>query len=410
MEVVYPRCCGLDVHKRAVVACLITPGPDGAAQKAVRTFGTMTDDLADLAAWLAAAGCPVVAMEATGVYGWPIWNALEGGVERLPVDARHVKAVPGRKTDVKDCEWLADRLRHGLLRGSYVPSREQRELREVSRYRTALIRERAAALNRLQKTLEGANLKLAGVASQVLGVSARLMLEQLVAGTTDPRVLANLARGRRRAKIPDLQRALAGQFRPHRRFLVAEILAHIDELDERLARRDAEIRERQRPFAVALARPDTIPGVGRRAAEIILAELGTDLSRCPTARRCAAWAGLCPGNHESAGKRHSGKTRKGNLYLRAILIECALAAARTRNSYLAAQYRRLVRRLGSERAAVAVAHSLLVSIYHLLTTGADYQDLGPDSFDRRDRLALERHHIRGLERLGYRVSIQQRVA
>jgi transposase len=248
------------------------------------------------------------------------------------------------------------------------------------------------------------------VASNVIGVSARQMLERLVAGTTDPELLANLARGRLRTRIPDLQRALAGQFRPHHRFLVAEILGHIDELDERIERLDTEIQERQRPFAAALARLDAIPGVGQRAAQIILAELGAELGRFPTARHCASWAGLCPGNHESAGKRYSGKTRKGNRYLRATLVECALAAARSRRSYLAAQYRRLARRLGKKKAAVAVAHSLLIIIYHLLTTDTDYQDLGPDYFDRRDRLAVERHHIRALERLGYRVSVQKRVA
>jgi transposase len=410
MEVVNPRCCGLDVHKQTVVACLITPGPDGMPRKEIRTFGTMPDELAALAAWLRAAECPIVALESTGVYWQPIWNALEDRFELLLVNARHVKAVPGRKTDVKDCEWLADLLRHGLLRGSYVPGREQRELRELTRYRTALVQERAAAVNRLQKILEGASLKLAGVASNVVGVSARQMLEQLVAGTSDPQVLAELARGRLRAKIPDLQRALAGQFRPHHRFLVAEILGHIDEVEERVARLDAEIQERQRPFDRILERLDAIPGVGRRAAEIILAELGADLRRFPTAQHCASWAGLCPGNRESAGKRASGRTRKGNLNLRAVLIQCALAAARGRDSYLGAQYRRLVRRLGKKKAAVAVAHSLLVIIYHLLTSDAGYQDLGGDYFERLDRLALERRHIRGLERLGYRVSLERRVA
>jgi len=410
MEVVNPRCCGLDVHKKTVVACLLGPGEGGAPRKEVRTFGTTAEELAELAAWLRAAGCPIAAMESTGVYWQPIWNALEDDFALLLVNAKHVKAVPGRKTDVKDSEWLAELLRHGLLKGSAVPGREQRELRELTRYRAALVQERAAAVNRLQKTLEGANLKLASVASDVTGVSARAMLERLVAGEADPAALAELARGRLRAKLPELRRALAGSFRPHHRFLVAEILGHIDELDERLGRLDAEVAERQRPFEAARARLDAVPGIGRRAAEVILAELGPDVRHFPSAAHCASWAGLCPGNRESAGKRYSGRTRKGNPHLRATLVECALAAARKRDSYPAAQYRRLARRLGRKKAAVAVAHTLLVTVYHLLASGAEYRDLGPDHFDRLDRAALERRHVRGLERLGYDVALTKRVA
>ena len=410
MEVLYPRCCGLDVHKDTVVACRVTPGPDGAPEKVVRRFKTLADELGALAAWLAEGGCTHVAMESTGVYWHPVWDALEGRFELLLVNARHVKAVPGRKTDVQDSEWLADLLRHGLLRGSAVPDRARRELRELTRYRTSLVGERAAAVNRLQKTLEGAGIKLASVASDVTGVSARAMLAALVGGADDPRALADLARGRLRAKLPQLERALAGRFGAHHRFLVAEILGHVDELDERVARLDAEIRERQRPCEATVARLDAIPGVGRRAAEIILAELGPDLAHVPSARHCASWAGLCPGHHESAGKRLSGRTRKGNRHLRAILIECALAAARRSGSYLAAQYRRLARRRGKKRAAVAVAHSLLVIIYHLLTSDDHYRDLGPDYFDRLDREALERRHVRGLERLGYHVSLERSIA
>ncbi len=397
MEVIYPRCCGLDVHKQTVVACLVTPGPNGIPCKEVRTFSTMAEDLAALAAWLGEAGCTHAALERTGVYWHPVWDALEERIALLLVNAKHVKAVPGRKTDVRDCEWLADLLRHGLLRGSAVPDRPRRELREVTRYRSALVQERAAAVNRLQKTLEGAGIEPAAVATDLTGVSARAMLA----------ALAELARGRLRAELPELRRALDGHFGAHHRFPVAEIPGHLDEPDERIERLDAEIQERQRPLAATVARLDAIPGIGRRAAELIPAELGSELSHFPSARHCAAWAGLCPGNHESAGQRRSGRTRKGNSYLRAILVECALAAGRARTSYPAAQYRRLVRRLGEEKAAVAVAHTLLVIISHLLTTGAEYHDLGYDYFDRLDRDALERRHVRGLERLGYRVALEK---
>jgi transposase len=404
MEVVSTHCCGLDVHQKTVVACLITPGPGGQPSKEIRSFGTMTDELEALAAWLTERGCTHVALESTGVYWQPIWNLLEDRFELLLVNARHVKAVPGRKTDVRDCEWLADLLRHGLLKGSFVPERAQRELRELTRHRTALIQERTAHVNRLQKTLEGANLKLAAVASSVVGVSARQMLEALVAGPLPPAALADLARGRLRSKIPQLERALAGSFGAHHRYLVPRILAAIDFLDEEIAELSREIEARQRPFAEAVARLDQIPGVGRRTAEIVVAELGTDLGRFPTAGHLASWAGLCPGHDESAGKRRSGTTRKANRYLRAALVEAGQAAGRTRESYLGAQYRRLARRRGKKKAAVAVAHSILIIAYHLLTAPQPYHDLGRDYFDRRAADTQDQRLIRRLERRGYIVS------
>jgi transposase len=339
-------------------------------------------------------------------YGQPVWNLLEGSFALLLVNARHVKQVPGRKTDVRDCEWLADLLRHGLLRASFVPDRPQRELRELTRYRTTLVRERAAAVNRLQKTLEGANIKLASVASDVLGLSGRRMLEALVAGGTDPAAVADLARGKLRAKLPQLERALAGRFAAHQRFLVAEQLAHLDYLDEALARLDAEIAERVRPVEEAIERLDTIPGVGRRTAEVLVAEIGTDLARFPTAAHLASWAGMCPGNHESAGKRQSGKTRKGDAWLRAALVEAAHAAARTKGTYLAAQYRRLAGRRGKKKALVAVGHSILVIAYHLLHHACPYAELGGAYFEERDRLAVERRLVRRLEGLGYKVTLE----
>lgn len=406
MEVVYQRCCGLDVHKRTVVACLLTPGEEGKSRKEIRTFGTMTDDLLKLSDWLAAAGCTHIAMESTGVYWKPIWNLLEGNFELLLANAQHIKTVPGRKTDVKDCEWIADLLRHGLLKGSFVPDREQRELRELTRYRTSLVRERSAEVNRLQKTLEGANIKLSSVATDIMGKSGRQMLEGLVSGLTDAPALAQLAKGRLRDKIQQLEQALMGIFEAHQRFLVAQQLAHIDFLDETIERLNAEIKERMRPFEEELSRLAEIPGVGRRTAEIIVAEIGVDLSRFPTDRHIASWVGVCPGNNKSAGKRYSGKTRKGNPWLRAALVEAAQAAGRSKNTYLAAQYHRLAARRGKKKAAVAVGHSILVIGYHLLKDKTTYQNLGGRYFDERDRQAVQRRLVHRLEALGYKVTLE----
>jgi transposase len=406
MDVVHARCAGLDVHKKTVVACRLTPGPAGTPQKEVRTFRTMTADLLALADGLAAAECTHVALESTGVYWKPLYNVLEGQFELLLVNAQHIKQVPGRKTDVRDCEWLADLLRHGLLRASFVPDRPQRELRELTRYRTTLIRERSAEVNRLQKTLEGGNFKLGDVASDVLGKSGRAILAALVAGTTDPATLANLAQGALRTKLPQLERALAGRGSRHQQFLLARQLAHIDALDELIAEVSAEIAERLRPFEAALARLDTIPGVGRRTAENLLAEIGTDLDRFPSAAHLASWAALCPGNHESAGKQQSGRTRRGNKWLRALLIEAAHAAARTKGTYLAAQYRRLAARRGKAKAAVAVAHSILRIAYFLLRRQTTYQDLGGNYFDERERSSVEHRLVRRLEQLGHKVTLE----
>ena len=406
MQVVHERCCGLDVHKKTVVACVLTPGIGGRPRREVRAFGTMTNDLEQLAEWLASEGVTHVAMESTGVFWQPIWNLLESRFTLLLVNAQHIKAVPGRKTDVKDCEWIADLLRHGLLKASFVPERAQRELRELTRYRASLLEERAAVVNRLHKTLEGANIKLAAVASNVVGASGRRMLERLLAGAADPAALADLARGKLRAKRPELERALAGQFGPHQRFLVAQQLAHLDFLDEAIDRVSAEIGERTRPCAEALERLDSIPGVGRRTAETLVAEIGTDMARFPSAAHLASWAGMCPGSDESAGKRRSGRTRKGNRWLRTALVEAAQAAARTKDTYLAAQHRRLAARRGRKKATVAVGHTILVIAYHLLRgTGDIYRDLGGGYFDERARRAVERRLVSRLERLGYQVTL-----
>ena len=401
MEVVHKRCCGLDVHKKKVVACVLTP--EG---KEIRTFGTMTEDLQAMCQWIRQHGCTHVAMESTGVYWKPIYNLLEDqGLEILVVNAQHIKQVPGRKTDVKDAEWIAQLLQHGLLKGSYIPSREQRELRELIRYRKSRIRERASEVNRLQKVLEGANIKLASVASDVLGASGRAMLEELIAGNTDEQSMAALAKGRLRNKTKELEQALKGIVRPHQRKLLAIQLQHIDELDELIEEVSAEIARRMRPFEEDLARLEGIPGVGRKAAEMIVAEVGTDMSRFPTAAHLASWAGLCPGNHESAGKRYSGKTRKGDGWLRETMIECARAAARGKNTRLSARYHRIAARRGTKRAAVALAHTLLVIVYHLLKHKVAYQDLGPDYYDRQNREALIRRHVHRLKQLGVQVVI-----
>lgn len=406
MQVLYDRCCGLDIHKKTVVACLVVPDAAGMPTQETRTFGTMTDEVVALADWLAAAGCTHVAMESTGVYWKPIWNLLEDQFTLLLVNARHIRAVPGRKTDVKDAEWIADLLRHGLLRGSVVPDRPQREVQELTRYRASLVAERAAEINRLQQTLEGANIKLGDVASDVVGVSGRRMLEALVAGQDDPAVLAELAQGRLRDKRPALVRALQGRMGAHQRFLLGQHLAHLAHLETSIAAVSAEIAERLRPFAAEQDLLRTIPGVGQRTAEVLLAEMGTSVDRFPSAAHLASWAGMCPGNDESAGKRRSGTTRKGRPALRGALVEAARAAGRSKGTYLGAQYQRLAGRRGAKRAAVAVGHSILVSAYHILRDTAPYHDLGPTYFDEHDRAAVERRLVRRLEGLGHKVTLE----
>ena len=402
MRVVYERCCGLDVHKKTVVACVLTP--EGQES---RTFGTMTGELLQLADWLLERRVTHVAMESTGVFWKPVYNLLEGlELTLLVVNARHIKAVPGRKTDVKDAEWIADLLRHGLVRGSYIPDRSQRELRELVRYRRSLIQQRGQLINRIQKLLEGANIKLSAVASDIAGVSGRAMLEALAAGTEDPAALAGLARGRLQQKRPALEQALHGLMGPHQRALLQSQLRHLDFLDGEIARMDQEVTARMDPFDEAIERLDTVPGVGRRGAEEILAEIGPDMGRFPTAAHLASWARVCPGNNESAGKRKSGRTGGGNPWLRRALVEAARGAARTRRTYLSAQYHRLAARRGAKRAAMALAHTILVIVYHLLRDQTEYRDLGPNYFDERDREAVVRRSVRRIEQLGFKVTVE----
>jgi transposase len=410
MESLYPRCCGLDVHKRTVVACVVTPGPDGQPAKQVRTFGTMTADLLVLSDWLAQHGVTHVAAESTGVYWKPVYHVLEGRFTVWLVNAQHVKQVPGRKTDAKDCDWLADLLRHGLLRPSFVPDRAQRELRDLTRTRTTLVDERAAVVNRLQKVLEDCNIKLGDVATNVLGVSGRAMLEALVAGETDPALLADLARGQLRRKRAQLEQALDGRLNPHHRFLIAGHLAHVDFLDEQIERLNEEIAARLRPVEAELERLETIPGVGRRTAQIIAAEVGLDMGRFPSSRHLASWAGVCPGNNVSAGKRGSGKARRGNPWLRRTLVETAHAAKRTKDTELATQYKRLVVRRGQPKALLAVGHSILVIAYSLLRDKTTYQELSPALAAERQRQRAEQRAVRQLRTLGYEVTLTPRPA
>ncbi|MEI7425212.1 MAG: IS110 family transposase [Candidatus Staskawiczbacteria bacterium] len=404
MEVVHVRCCGLDVHKKVIEACIIVP--EG---KMRNQYGTMTDDLKKLVTWLQEHQVKVVAMESTGVYWKPIYNILElAGFEILVVNAQHIKAVPGRKTDVKDAEWIAMLLRLGLLKGSYIPNREQRELRELLRYRTKLVEERGREVQRMQKILEGANIKLSSVATNIMGSSGRSMIEAMIDKIEDPRVLAKLAQKRLKNKREDLERALNGLMGEHQRMMLQVQLKHIDFLDESIENLDKELAERKKDdttFHESLDLLDGIPGVGVRIAQAILVEVGTDMNRFPSADHLAAWAGMAPGNNESAGKRKSGRARPGNSHLRTVLIQAAHAAARVKSSYLSDQYQRIAARRGSKRAAVAVGHSILVMAYHILNRREPYKELGHDYYQLRRKDVKIKHHCKELLKLGIVINL-----
>lgn len=441
MEILYPRCAGLDVHKKTIKVCMLVRQADGEPHKVFRTYGTTTQELLDLADWLKEQGCTHIAMEATGVYWKPVYNLLEGSFELLVVNAQHIKAVPGRKTDTKDAEWIADLLQHGLLKASFIPSAPQRELRDLTRYRVRLTEERAREVNRLQKTLEDTNLKLGDVVSDIMGKASRMILHALVDGESDPVRLAAFAVGRVRADQQQLEAALRGHVDDHHRFLLGEYLTQIEHLERAIERVTAEIARRFTPppspqegtsdhekqedpaeiessqvlacneqtplsHAEAVVLLCSIPGISERAAYGIVAEIGIKMEQFPTASHLASWAGVCPGNHESAGKRLSGRTRKGNPWLRRLLIQVAHAAARQKQGYLAAHYRRIASRRGVKRAAMAVAHSILVIIYHLLTNRTFYQERGDTFFDEQERQTAEKRLVRQLTRLGYQVELQ----
>jgi transposase len=407
MEIVVERASGLDVHKASVTACVRLPTDRrGEREEHVQTFATTVSGLLVLADWLGAHGVTQVAMEATGVYWKPVWAILEDRFECLLVNARHVKQVPGRKTDVSDAQWICRLAEAGLLRASLVPPKPIRELRNLTRYRKAQIRDRQREAGRLHKLMEDTGIKLDCVASDLLGKSGRAMIAALIAGTTDPHVLAELAQGKLRAKLPALREALQGRFDEHHALIIGRILAHIDYLDDAIGEISDAVEQQIAPLARQVDLLCTIPGIARRTAEVLIAETGGDMSVFPTAGHLASWAGMCPGNDESAGKRRSGRTRNGSKWLRATLIEAAKAASRTRDTYLAAQYQRLRIRRGANKATTAIAHSMLVAAWHMLQTGEIYTDPGSDYYTRRDPEKTTRRLIAQLERLGHTVTLQ----
>ncbi len=398
MEVVYRCCCGIDVHKKLIVACLNKGG-----KRELREFGTTTGEIKQLGNWLTEAGCQKIAMESTGVYWKPLYNLFEMmDLDTIIVNASHMKALPGRKTDIKDAEWIADLLRHGLLKASYIPDREQRELRELARYRKSLIEERARELNRLQKILEGANIKLDSVIRDINGKSARNLLENIVNNETmtEAEVLGML-HGRARPKLDEIMRSIEGIITPLQRRLIAHIINHIDDMARRIGELDGMMKEYTEQYEEAIAAIDELPGIARRSAEVIVAEIGMDMSRFPSAAHLCSWAGISPGNSKSAGKRKHGKTTKGNKALKSILTQCAKAAKNCKKSYFSAQYQRIAARRGKNRATIAVAHSMLIAIYHILNEHIAFRDLGADYYDNFNREHKIKGYLKRLKALGW---------
>ena len=403
LEILYTHCCGMDIHKKDITACIITP-----EREELKKFGTMTPDLLRLADWIKAKGCTHVAMESTGVYWKPIYNILEHYdlQEILVVNAKHIKNVPGRKTDRIDAAWIAKLLRYGLLKGSFIQNREQRELKELVGYRKSLVEERAREVNRIQKVLEGAGIKMGSVMTDITGVSGRAMLDAIVSGIEDPTFLAAMAKGRLKGKKDQLEKALVGLVGRHQRMMIAIQLRHIDYLDQEIVRLDQEVEEQMHPFEQELVFLDGIPGIGLRSAQIILACIGTDMSRFPSASHIASWVGLSPGNNESAGKRKQAKTTKGNPLLRSTLIQAAKSAAKTKDTYLSAQYHRIAARRGANKAAVAVAHSIIVIVYCMLKHHQPFNEMGADYFAKNNAKAIKNRAVKQLEMLGYQVKIE----
>ena len=407
MQVLYPRCGGLDVHKDSVVACarIVT---ESDVEQDVETFGTTTSALLELSEWLERRGVTHVAMEATGVYWKPVWHVLEGSFELILANAMHIKNVPGRKTDVNDAMWIADLLAHGLIRGSFVPPTRVQDLRSLTRTRKQLVREKSAHVQRIEKVLEDAHLKIGSVLSDIMGETGRAVLRAIVAGETDPeKLLACVGKRRLKASRAQLLEALRGRLRPHHRFMLKLHLQQVDSLDHAIATIEAEVGESLQPFREAAQRLTTIPGVSDVAASVIVAEIGIDMSRFPTAGHLLSWAGLCPKNDESAGKRRSTRIRKGAPWLKTALVQCAWAATRAKGTYLRAQFLRLKSHRGPRKAIIAVAGSILTAVYFMLRNGTTYQDLGDDYFERGDRARAAVRLVRRLQRLGYTVQVEE---
>lgn len=410
MEILIRRSCGLDVHKNTVQACVRIIDDNGELHELIREFGTMTRELMELRDWLKQQQVTHAAMESTGVYWKPLWHILCDDFRLLLVNARHIKHVPGRKTDVKDSQWIAQLLQHGLLRGSFVPEEQQQQWRDLTRLRTQLTAKSSQTANRIQKVLEDANIKLASVASDVLGASGRDMLTAIIGGESDAQKLAELARGRLQAKIPQLQEALLGRVKDHHRFLLQLLLQDLQNTEALIEQLNQRLEESMRPFEQSLELLDGIPGVDLRVAQVILAEVGLEMSRFPSGAHLCSWAAICPGNHQSGGKRQSGRTCKANRWLRAALVQAGWAASHTKDTYLASLYRRLVGRRGKKRALVACAHSLLNSVYHMLKNNQPYRDLGGGHFDQMPQHRLTRNLVKRLEAQGFQVTLVKKVA
>ena len=398
MEVVYRCCCGIDVHKKVIVACLVNGG-----EQELREFGTTTSEIKTLANWLTESGCEMIAMESTGVFWKPLYNLFElMDLDAMIVNAAHMKALPGRKTDVKDAEWIADLLRHGLLKASYIPNREQRELREITRYRKSLTEERCREVNRLQKILEGANIKLDSVVKDITGKSARKLLQRIIDDDIpDSDEVSKLVHGRMRPKLDQIVASIEGITTPLQRKLLAQIIDHIDDLNRRIGELDKLVQEYMAEYEAAIEAIDEIPGIARRSAEVILAEIGLDMGRFPSAAHLCSWAGVCPGNYQSAGRRKHGKTTKGNKALKTILTQCAKSAKTVKSSYFFAQYQRISARRGKNRATLAVAHSMLIAIYHILKNKTAFHDLGSDYYDSFNRDRKINSYLKRLKALGW---------
>jgi len=406
MENIVHCCAGLDVHKESVEACVRRIEANGQTHQQTHHWATMTGDIAMMADWMAAQGVTHVAMESTGVFWKPIFNILESRFKVLLVNARHLKQVPGRKSDIRDCQWIAQLLQCGLLKGSFIPPRTQRELRDLTRHRVQLVEEKTRTSNRIEKVLEDANIKLGSVASEVMGASGRAMVQALIEGKKDPAQIADLARRKLRGKIPQLEKALTGHLTEHHRFLLRLLWKELTQQEASIAEVETRIEEMTQSLVTEIERLDAIPGLDRRVAEVVLAEVGPDMSPFPTHRHMAAWAGMCPGNEESAGKRRKRRITPGNHWLKRTLVQAAWAASHTKNSYLASQYRRLLGRKGKKRALIAVAHSILVIAYHLLKEAKTYSDLGGDFFDRLEPERLKRYYVKRLQHLGHKVTLE----